>query len=370
MSSIYDYLDWRGDLSFSQDPFNEVDALVLSWLSYYRAEEFDLDEIEGITLSALLALHEGRYGVLDMTEAGKSLNTAISSRYLLKALATTVRFKNTVIKGFRSHYDPENSIQFAAFSFSIQEDMDVFAFRGTDTSVAGWREDSRLCYEERIPAQAEAKEFLESLSAGSGRIMVAGHSKGGNLAIYAAMNADKAIASRIDMVYNFDGPGFCFSMKTLPSYELLSDRVRSFLPPDSIVGILLEHVEDYAVVENSSTGILQHFPLYWSVRGNKLMTIEERTYSSQMIDSIFSTWIRDISFEERKEFVESLFSVLERAGIENFTELTTDSFQKIRAILSQMVEMDRTKRRMIIGFLMDLMKTSYSSLASARKDHS
>ncbi len=365
MSSIYDYIDWRGDLTFSQDPFNEVDALIFSWLSYYRAEDHDFSEIDGLSLDELLALHEKKYGVLDRKDREKSVNTAVSSRYLLKALAGTERFKNTVIKAFSSHYDYERSIQFAAFSFGISKDIDVVAFRGTDTSVAGWKEDCRLCYEERIPAQKEAKEFLDSLSDGNKRIIIAGHSKGGNLSIYAAMNAEEEMVKRIDMIYNFDGPGFCFDMKNLPAYPALKEKVRSYLPPDSIVGILLEHVEDYSVVENSSIGIMQHFPVYWSIMGNRLVTIDERTYSSQMIDSIFSSWIRNISFRERKEFVESLFSVLERAGIEDFAELTTDSFQKIKAILSEMAGMDGEKRKMITSFLMDLMRTSGNSLIAS-----
>ncbi len=366
MSNIYDYLTWRGDLPFSRDPFNEVDALIFSWISYYEFEKFDREEIVGRKLQDIIGLHEERFAPIDIKDTEKTIVTSISSIYLMKWMAGTARFSDTVLNDFSSHYDPVKSIQFAAASFGISDTREVVAFRGTDTSVAGWKEDCKLCYEEALPAQVEALSFLNRQN-GSGRIVITGHSKGGNLSLYAAMKADRGVAERIDSIYNYDGPGFCFDIKETENYPLLSGRIRSFLRPASIVGILLEHVEDYAVVENSSVGIHQHFPVFWIVRGNTLVRAEKRTGSSQMIDSIFSAWIRKVSFSERKDFVETLFAVLEKAGIEDFTELSTDGFQKMKAILSQMATMDSEKRKMVTYFLSDFLKIGGNSIISSLK---
>ena len=34
MGTLFDYVNWRGDLTFSEAPFNEVDNLIFSLLSY------------------------------------------------------------------------------------------------------------------------------------------------------------------------------------------------------------------------------------------------------------------------------------------------------------------------------------------------
>lgn len=365
MNNIYDYLKWRGDLSFKQDSFNEVDALIFSWLSYYEFEKLDYSAIEGKELTSIAKTHESVFEQLEKKDETKGVIASSAAKSLLAFLIETPRFKDVKVTSFKSLYDTKESIQFAAVSFQILDGVEVVAFRGTDTSVAGWKEDCKLSFNEALPAQELALEFLNARYSKAERIYVAGHSKGGNLSIYAAMKGDRDGKEKIEAIYNFDGPGFCFDIKKTPNYDALYKKVNSFLPQESIVGMLLEHVENYNVIKSSSYGILQHLPIYWNVMGKNLVTMEKQAKSSEMIDTIFSTWLNNISFEERKEFVDAIFNVLEKAGIEYFTDFTSDSFTKIGRMIKEMSHMETEKRKMVQLYLTELVKVSGGSILSS-----
>ncbi|MCR5732853.1 MAG: DUF2974 domain-containing protein [Sphaerochaetaceae bacterium] len=365
MNNLYEYLKWRGDLSFKQDPLNEVDAVIFAWLSYFKLEELDYSAFIGKDLSSIVSLYENVYDKLEKKDKSNGVIASSAASCLIATLVEYPRFKNVKVSEFKSLYDTKNSIQFAVVSYSIAEGVEVVAFRGTDTSVAGWKEDCMLSFMEALPAQEMALEFLNSRFSEADKFYVTGHSKGGNLAIYAVMKADSKGSGKIKAIYNFDGPGFCFDIKETPNYPALSKKVHSFLPQESIVGMLLEHVEDYKVVKSSSVGILQHLLIHWNIMGKKLVTLDKRARSSVMIDSIVSTWLGNVSFEERKEFVYAIFDVLEKAGIEYFNDLTTDSFTKLGAIMKEMAHMKPEQRKMVRLYLTELMKVSSDSIISS-----
>ncbi len=362
MSGMYDYLDWRGDIGFKADPLGEVDALILAWLSYYEFEKLEGQNLLGMTVSSLTKLHESTFGEIVKPAALKGIIPGVSATYLLKSLSTSDRYKDVVLQDFKAINDHENSIQFSASSFLLPSGEEVVAFRGTDTSVAGWKEDCQLSYSESVPAQKYAQEYLNYRKQYSDRIIVAGHSKGGNLALYATMLGEPDLADRIVNIYNFDGPGFCFDIKQTQNYAALAPKVMTFIPQSSIVGILLEHADEYQVVDSTMASILQHDAFFWKVLGKKLVTLEKRSFSSEMIDSILVDWLAKLSFEDRKDFIETLFAVFENAGIKYFTDLQTESFSKIRAIISEMSNIEPEKRKMVLSFIMELMKSSGSNV--------
>ena len=365
MSGMYDYLTWRGDLRFEADPLGEVDALILAWLSYYEFEKIEDHNILGMSLCSLLELHESTFGQVVKPAAIKGIIPGVSATYLMKSLCDTNRYRDVVLRDFKAVNDHENSIQFSASSFELPSGEEVVAFRGTDTSVAGWKEDCQLSYSESVPAQGFAKEYLTYRSQYTDKIIVTGHSKGGNLSLFATMLGEPDLADKIINIYNFDGPGFCFDIKQTTNYAALAPRVKSFIPQSSIVGILLEHVEDYEVVDSTMASILQHDAFFWKVLGKKLVTLDKRSLSSEMIDSILTDWLAKLSFEERKDFIETLFAVFEKAGIKHFTDLQSESFSKMRAILSEMGNIEPEKRKMIVSFIMELMKSSGSNVVSS-----
>ncbi len=94
--------------------------------------------------------------------------------------------------------------------------------------------------------------------------IMGGHSKGGNIAVYSAMECDSSIQSRIIKIYSHDGPGFKEDILKGGKYELIKDKIYKILPQSSIVGMLLHHQEDYVVVETPIGFVPTYEQLNWT----------------------------------------------------------------------------------------------------------
>ena len=319
--NILDYLDWRGDLSFEAAEINEVDALIFAWLSYYRFEELaSAEELDGLTLRDAAELHAQKFGPFQRINLNTTIQPSLTAAWLLYCTSATERFAPVRIRGFRRVADHAESIQFAAISFLPGDGRRVIAYRGTDASIAGWKEDCRLSFLEAVPAQTLGVQYLEDAADGR-RTLLCGHSKGGNLAVYAALHASAPRLESIDMVYNFDGPGFCFDTLDQQRYASIRDRVVTIVPESSIVGMLLEHDEEYRIVESQMAGILQHDAMFWQVRGNHFVYSDKLNASSVIADRALRDWIKGMSPDERREFVDTVFGVIESTGAQRLAEL-------------------------------------------------
>jgi len=369
MSNIYDYIDEKCNSSFSDEPFCEVDALVFAWLSYFEIEELHHTGYScyNLTLEELVMAQEKILGDIRQPDRFGKLVSASTGAWMLKKVSKKKRFRRVRIADFKTVTDFEKGIQFSATTYVLDNDARVVAFRGTDTSVAGWKEDCMTSYSSEIPSQKLALEYLDSCS-GKSDLVVTGHSKGGNLAIYSASKCKKSVVDRITGIYNFDGPGFCFDINTTPNYKTIKERIHSFIPGSSIVGMLLEHMDDYTVVASANAGILQHYAFYWQIDGRSFVTQEGRNMSSRSMDAAFQTWLKDLSFEDRKKFVETVFSIIEGAGVEYFDEMTSEGFSKMKKIFLEMRNLDDETAGMVRSFFRSLMDASMSEFKSAAVD--
>lgn len=358
--NILDYLDWRGDLSFETVPANEIDALIFAWLSYYHFEDIEGDGIDGLTLSELAALHERCVGPFTKVNTNITIEPQITAAWLLHCCAETARFGPIRVKDFSEELDAEEAVQFAAISFLIGDDWRIIAFRGTDNNLAGWKEDCYLAFSEAVPAQKLAAEYLEKTRDGR-KVLVCGHSKGGNLAMFAVLCASDERLKDVQMLYNFDGPGFSFELEKHPNYPIVKERAHTIVPASSVVGMLLNHEDDYRVVESQAVSIWQHDAMFWKVLGGSFVYTEERNASSVFIDNTLREWIDSMSFDERKEFVDGVFSVLESTGATQLNELPEKIAQNgIRAITQ--FPLNAEQRSMIFHLLMNLLKTGGANL--------
>lgn len=365
MNNVFGYIDRYSDSLFKEQPFCEVDALVFTWLSYFEIENLAERGIDcRLTLKNLVKKTEENLGEIKKPEKlGKLVSTATGA-WMLKQVSDKKRFKGVRIGGFKTVNDHINGIQFSVTSYILDTGVEVISFRGTDTSVAGWKEDCMTSYSLRIPSQKLALKYL-NMRRGNRPLIVTGHSKGGNLAIYAASKCHKSIVPRITDVYNFDGPGFCFDIKTTENFNEIKDRIHSYIPGSSIVGMLLQHMDDYAVVSSLNAGIMQHYAFYWKIEGRAFVRQEKRNLSSRSMDAAFKQWMADLSFEERKAFVETVFSVIEESGVKYF-----DDFSKsdLKALFSKINSMDAKSKKMFRSFLVKLIKASSSEVLSAASD--
>ena len=260
---------------------------------------------------------------------------------LLRLLADSARFGSLRMLAAQKTLDRQTGMQFAAVSFLLPGQNLFVAFRGTDDTLIGWKEDFRMSYECPVPAQTEAKRYLTDVAAAYPlrRIYVGGHSKGGNLAVYAAVNAGDEVRYRIRTVFNHDGPGFFDGTVSGEAYAEMRPRIETYLPQSSIVAVLLEHDTGYKIVKSSSKGLLQHDGYTWEVLGADFVYTDERTAFGKRTAAIVDHFVETTSPDRRRRFCEALFSVLESTEHDTFSGILGGKRQSLRNMMSAYADM-------------------------------
>lgn len=343
MANIIDYVQWRGDIPLAQVPFGAVDALVLSYLSYMPFEGLVSEPFgtEGALLSdvAVHMLEQGLTGAC-------AIDNGKSDCRLLEALKASERFGTMRLTGYVSRFDRETQEQFSAITFLPPQEMAFVAFRGTDSSVVGWKEDFNMSFSTEVPAQGAALDYVMRASAAlPGPVILCGHSKGGNLAAYAGVFAPENVQERIRCVYNFDGPGFNEALLETPQFRKMDMRIHTFVPQSSMIGVLMWHAEPFIVVKSDSVGVFQHNPYSWQVMGGRFITLPERTRESRLAEETIKSWLENLPPEERKRFIDGVYSVLSVSDGRNVADLF--EAKNIRAILRAVSSMDEETKNAI-----------------------
>ena len=340
MANIFDYLKWRGDLTFTQDPPNAVDALIFSSLTYIRYG--GLVESDPHKPVYLRDAAEAYFALEDHEERVRVRNDLD----LLHAAAASARFGYTKLYLYRDMFIPEQETQFAAMTFLLDDGSAFLAFRGTDYSLVGWKEDFNMSFQQTVPAQRLAVQYTREVAAEhTAPLRLGGHSKGGNLAVFAAARSSPMVQERILEVYNQDGPGFTEYMMGDPGYLAMVPRIKTYIPQSSVIGMLLEHEEPYTVIRSKSVGLLQHDPYSWELVGKNFIPVQEITENSQFVDATIKTWFASMTNQERNQLVDVMFTLLGTGGVENALDIfhpknalkylkTLSSDENIRRILS------------------------------------
>lgn len=356
MGKTMDYLQWRGDLSFTKDPFNDIDALILALLSYlpFKGIVPDIESKEEITLKETTDQYFLRSRSVDILPS-KINPTAFSSfdsglDELLRKAAVCPRFEDIRLSRYEENTDFVIGRQFAAITFTLRfpEHQKVVAFRGTDNSLVGWKEDFELACMKQIPAQESACNYLErTIGIFSSQFIVCGHSKGGNLAVYAGSHIKAARQGRLKKIINFDGPGFDFSLVNRASFSPSEYKVVNYVPQESMVGLLLEQVGQRTVVSSSGRYIMQHNALNWEVERSKFVH-GKLTDNTKLLESTLKTWLTEISLPEREMFLEALFDILGASEGAAFKFDPQENLKEIKAILVKYAKLDK-KTRALLG---------------------
>ena len=311
--TVMDYLRWRGDLTFAQDGFNEVDDLVLCIISYLNFRRFDdlrtTDPARAVALPDVAAR---------LTEEDEQLGLSeLDYIPLMRLAAETERFRDVRMFGFTHEWDEAKEMQFDAVSYLLPDDTLLVSFMGTDTSLVGWKEDFNMSFLTAVPAQERATAYTVEMAAAcpDRKLRIAGHSKGGNLAAWAAIHIPAPLQERrlLD-AYNNDGPGFSHDMVDSDAYRRVADKLHTYIPESSIVGVLLEHAEDYAVIDSSNRSVMQHEPMSWSVLGPRFVHLGQRSQMGKLSDDVLRQWIGSMTPQEREQFSDALFDVLSLSG--------------------------------------------------------
>lgn len=316
MADLFDYLLWRGDLSFAQVPPNAVDALIFSALSYIRfGADVESSPDTPILLSKAFEDLTSLPDFEDRIRVKKDLE-------LLEAVSQSPRFSNCKIYQYRDILIREEETQFAAITFLLDDGSSFLAFRGTDYTLTGWKEDFNMSFQDTIPAQRLALEYTLEIS--QNHLMplrLGGHSKGGNLSMFAAIHAPEVLRKRILGVYNHDGPGFREYVTENPAYLEMVPRLHTYVPQSSVIGMLLEHEEPYTVVKSKQVGILQHEFYSWELDGPDFVTMEQTTWDSRFVDQTIKNWLNEMSISERDAIVDAIFDLLQAGESDNVFEI-------------------------------------------------
>lgn len=357
MSDIFDYLHWRGDLRFAQDNFNALDALILSRLSYLPFEDV---VPKSFCHSVSLSFVARAFSPLD------SRDDVLWKKDpdLLKAAAATPRFADVRLSGYLSERDYERKMQFSAVVFELNEQTRFIAFRGTDASFIGWEEDFRMFISPTLPSQQHAlRYFVAAAQFSDCRFLLGGHSKGGNLALYTAINCEPSLNKRIDGIYNFDGPGFNGDVIQSAAFGEVKDRLHSFVPQSSVFGMMLEHDEDFAIVKSRSKSFMQHDIYSWEIDINDFVYLDNRTNSGYFIEHTLGDFLERLSDIEKENFTKAFFSVLESTDNTDFRKMIKSPVSGSAAMLRGLKHLDKTKRSALGRAIVQALKSAKHNLA-------
>lgn len=352
MGNLFDYLSWRGDLSFNAVPVNPVDALIFSALSY-----IDFTGIVPGNPENPISLSVAADAFLSLADAQVRVRVK-NDLQLLRAAADTPRFRNARLTLYRSKLIPEEETQFAAVTFLLDDGTAFLAFRGTDYSLVGWKEDFNMSFQDSVPAQREAAAYAAEAALRLPMLLrLGGHSKGGNLAVYAAAKA--AVQHRILEVYNLDGPGFTENMMNDTGYLAIVPKIQTYIPESSIIGMLLEQRDEYQVIKSRQVGLLQHEPYSWEVQAGHFEYAEDISRVNRFADKAITSWIQDMTPEERGALVDAIYQVLSAGGASSVGQLLHP--KNILSIFKTLGTNEET-RKLLTGEMIDFLKVAYASL--------
>ena len=277
--------------------------------------------------------------------------------------AHTRRFRHTRLVGFVNEIDEEKHIQFCAVTFLLPDGSLFIAYRGTDDTIVGWKEDFMLAFTSPVPAQKRAVEYFEKVAEvfPDAPIRMGGHSKGGNLAFYAAVKADPMLQKRIVTAFSNDGPGFMPEFFETPGYLAIEKRLVSFIPQSSVVGGLLHKPKHFHIIHSTNKTVLQHDPFSWTVVGPHFRYERTRSSFGAHADVTIDRWLAKLTLREREIFIKRMFGLLSDSGAKTLSDIVSSKLKSIRAIISSFARLEKSDRDMMFRIMHQLLRASHES---------
>ena len=364
MANIFDYLDWRGDLPFSADPFNAVDNLILSEIAYTDLDGLIPGETSGGTVS-LEEVSAAFFHLYSEEELAARKSFLRMMPFLMKKAAGTRRFRSMRIGRYVNRISQESEEQMAAMVFYPEEGLPYIAFRGTDNTIIGWKEDINLSFSAGTAGQQHAAAYLtDRLREIPTKVLVGGHSKGGNFAVYASAFCDPLLRPAIARVYSNDGPGFLEEIVNSGSYRAILPRVESIIPEGSVFGLLLNSGYPHTVVRSSEKGLFQHDGLSWQVLGKQFSTIPETSRISEFMEKTLQQWIGSFSLEERAAFSDALYDIMTSGGAGTLEDINRLTLAERLEMMHSFHRMDRQEKDTILTVFRQLLQSGVRTLQS------
>ena len=352
MSSLIDYLAWRGDIKFEASPWNEVDGLIFAVLSYLNFH--GLQDHRGWTL------REAKRIDLLIEAQGNSFGPR---KKMFEAMAESARFGDSRMHHFIALTDEDVSMQFSAMCVDLPDGTMAVIFRGTDNTLVGWREDFNMSYQTTVPGQLAAAYYLSKAARLSSRpIRLMGHSKGGNLAVYAGAAVPEKIQKRIEGIWTYDGPGMNLEISRSEGFERIRDRIHSYVPQTSIIGMLMDYYKPYTVVRSTASGISQHDPMTWKIYGPQFETLSSVDQTAIVVRDTLHEWLQNSTPEQRADFVDALFGMVETTKVTRMSELTGEKLRTMMTMVGNRKEVDPETRRVFTRLMAQAVSLGFGNV--------
>ena len=319
METLTDYVKWMGNLDFDQSPLRAADAMILCVISYFDLSPVFGDGRKSVPVSdCVQMIEEGRARLI--ITGGDLGNLA-----LFDAAVRTKRFGSLIMSDYTDISQTEPPLQFSAVTFTHRDSFSFIAFRGTDSSLAGWKENFMISFT-KTRAQQLAEIYAADRISRGGNWYIAGHSKGGNLALYAACRLSDEELARVLHVYILDGPGLCPEVMDTELIRRVDPVTTCIIPEFDVIGKLFEPgITDTRIVKSFRDGLLQHSLPSWLIDHGELATAEKNTPRSLRLNEVMDSWIENRPPRERAIFVDELFEALDKAGVTDFSRMTLES---------------------------------------------
>ena len=362
MANILDYLQWRGDVPFNIDPFNEVDALVLCELVYSPFDGLvpSSEQKEKISIEELSSTFFKKFNKDKLMS-----RTALTKMapFLMPVMAHSKRFGGTKLAGFLNEVDQDNQSQFAVCTFYLPDGTIFVAFRGTDDTLVGWKEDFNMCFSEGTGGQLKAVDYLDKNFARTmKRLRVGGHSKGGNFAVYGSSFCKPHIKDNLIDVYDFDGPGFIKELTEKNEYRDIVKRVHKYTPEESIIGMLMYTKSKTKIVECSAKGIAQHDPMNWHVTRNHFDSADNVSSLSQVINDVIKKWAVQFDYETRSLFGDIFFASIVSSGATKMSQLSSSKVRSLASITKEIQSLEPENQALVMDVFVKLVAAGGDSL--------
>ena len=349
MGNLITYVQQYGAQTFEDKSLTDIDVLVLTEIAYLPFDEIvpkSFDITEAISLEQL----GKEFETIKEKEHENNPFMITSERIeLLEVVSKSQRYKEIKVFGFMNDIDDERTKQFAAVCYQWEEENRWIIFRGTDETLIGWKEDFMMTYSDLIPAQTDAIEYLKKQAETfSGTLNVSGHSKGGNLSLYASAMQEEAIQNRIEQIYCWDSPGVHRSILGTEGYQRVVSKAKRYIPQDSIVGLMLESQVPYHIIESQGSGISQHSALMWNIEEDHFVELTELTKNSQLTDQTFKQWTEVVSEEDLKLFFDTFFDLIFEMGVETVNDVYYNFRMYMQKFFEKAYRMNPEKREVLL----------------------
>ena len=360
MKNMLDYIKEFGHVSFEERAFSEIDALVLTELEYLPLEKVVPSDVNGEHFATVKDIAEYMKEHKQELFDENPMMITQERHEVSQVIADAPRFQSLKFFGVVSEWDKDTTKQFAAVTVEVEPSVRLVVFRGTDETLIGWKEDFLMTYSPLVAAQTDAKEYLaKQASLFDGDLMVSGHSKGGNLAIYAAATQEEDVQLRIVDIFCFDSPGLYRSVLETKGYQNIVPLAMRYIPQDSLVGLMLESEVPYVIVKSNATGAMQHSAMTWEIEDGQFIKMEKLTKNSQLNDQTFKKWTESVSDEELELFWNVFFELLFSVGIDTVNDLYGQFMHYVQEFLKAAGDMDEEKRELLTRIALLLVSTRF-----------